>query len=123
MEFHRTNVSSMPKLALAVRHVHFEDCGSLTEVLLEQNFAIRYLEAGRHPLADVDIAAADLVIGLGGPVAVYDQDKYPWMKHELALLERALADRTRLRARGVRISHAVARGHGAAGSDTHPPGL
>lgn len=90
MEFYRTDVSAMPKLALAVRHVHFEDCGSLTEVLLERNFAIRYLEAGRHPLADVDVAAADLVIGLGGPVAVYDQDKYPWMKHELTLLERAV---------------------------------
>lgn len=90
MEYHRTGASSLPKLAIAIRHVHFEDCGSLTEVLLERNFAIRYIDVGRHPLADIDVAAADLVIGLGGPVAVYDHARYPWMRHELALLERAV---------------------------------
>jgi GMP synthase (glutamine-hydrolysing) len=89
VEYYRTGVSSVPKLAIAVRHVHFEDCGSLTEVLLERNYAIRYIDVGRHPLADIDVGAADLLIGLGGPVAVYDHAKYPWMRHELALLERA----------------------------------
>lgn len=36
----------MPKYALAIRHVHFEDCGSLTEVLLDHNFGIG--RAGRQ---------------------------------------------------------------------------
>jgi GMP synthase (glutamine-hydrolysing) len=62
----------------------------LTDALLERNFAIRYIDVGRHPLADIDVGAAHLVIGLGGPVAVYDHAKYPWMRHELALFERAV---------------------------------
>jgi hypothetical protein len=31
------------KLALAVRHVHFEDCGTLEDVLVERGFTVRYL--------------------------------------------------------------------------------
>ena len=82
---------SAPKLALAIRHVHFEDCGSLVDVLLERNFAIRYIDVGRHALRDIDVSTADLVIALGGPVGVYEVDRYPWIAAELALLERCLA--------------------------------
>lgn len=81
---------SMPKYALAIRHVHFEDCGILIETLLERNFGIRYVDVGRHDLREIDVSEADLVIGLGGPVAVYDADLYPWIHHELALFERCL---------------------------------
>jgi GMP synthase (glutamine-hydrolysing) len=90
LEYHRTGATSMPKLALAIRHVHFEDCGTLTEVLLERNFTIRYIDVGRHRLDTIDVAPADLLIGLGGPVSVYNYARYPWIKHELALFERAL---------------------------------
>ena len=34
---------SSPRLALTIRHVHFEDCGSLAEVLRERGFEIRYV--------------------------------------------------------------------------------
>ena len=83
--------TSMPKYALAIRHVHFEDCGSLIETLLDRNFGIRYIDVGRHDLREIDVGEADLVIGLGGPVAVYDSQLYPWIQHELALFERCLA--------------------------------
>jgi GMP synthase (glutamine-hydrolysing) len=79
------------KLALAVRHVHFEDCGTLGDVLVERGFTVRYLEAGRHALNNLDVATADLVISLGGPIAVYDGDRYPWIRDELNLIERSLA--------------------------------
>jgi GMP synthase (glutamine-hydrolysing) len=66
----------MPRLAWAIRHVHFEDCGTLTDALLERNFAIRYIDVGHHVLQDLDVA---------------DSGKYPWILEELALFERALA--------------------------------
>ncbi|HEY6451728.1 MAG TPA: glutamine amidotransferase [Steroidobacteraceae bacterium] len=79
------------RLALAVRHVHFEDCGTLAEVLSERGIGVRYLEAGREALREIDVSRADLVIGLGGPIGVYEDDRYPWIRDELKLLERSLA--------------------------------
>jgi GMP synthase (glutamine-hydrolysing) len=79
------------KLALAVRHVHFEDCGTLGDVLVERGFTVRYVEAGRDALNDLDVSTADLLISLGGPVAVYDGDRYPWIRDELNLIEHSLA--------------------------------
>ncbi|MEJ0034713.1 MAG: glutamine amidotransferase [Gammaproteobacteria bacterium] len=79
-----------PRYALAIRHVHFEDCGSLAEVLLEHNFGIRYVDAGRHDLRDLDVSQADLVVSLGGPVGVYDTDAYPWIRDELEVLDRSV---------------------------------
>jgi GMP synthase (glutamine-hydrolysing) len=84
---------SSPHLALALRHVHFEDCGTLAGVLRERGFEIRYVEAGRENLRDVDVTTPELVIGLGGPVSVYEAHRYPWITDELRLFERRLAKR------------------------------
>ncbi|MGH8149807.1 MAG: glutamine amidotransferase [Steroidobacteraceae bacterium] len=78
------------KLALAVRHVAFEDCGTLADVLAERGFAVRYADVGRIDLREVDSVAPDLLVGLGGPIAVYDEALYPWITQELRLFERRL---------------------------------
>jgi GMP synthase (glutamine-hydrolysing) len=75
------------KLALALRHVHFEDCGSLGAVLTSRGFDIHYIEVGRDDLSSNDVVQADLVVGLGGPVGVYDTQHYPWITDELHSLE------------------------------------
>jgi GMP synthase (glutamine-hydrolysing) len=81
------------RLALAIRHVHFEDCGSLASVLRERGFEIRYIEGWRENLRELDITTPELVVGLGGPVSVYEADRYPWITDELRLFERRLAAR------------------------------
>src|SRR5580700_9926382 len=82
---------SSPRLALAIRHVHFEDCGSLAAVLRERGFEIRYVEGDRDSLREIDVTTPELVIGLGGPVSVYEAHRYPWITDELQLFERRLA--------------------------------
>jgi len=84
---------SSPRLALAIRHVHFEDCGTLGAVLRTRGFEIRYIEPWHEDLDRLDSATPDLVIGLGGPVSVYEEDRYPWIAGELRLLERRLRAR------------------------------
>ena len=81
------------RLALAIRHVHFEDCGILADLLAQRGFELRYVEAWREPLREVDSVAPELLIGLGGPVSVYEADRYPWITDELHLLERRIAAR------------------------------
>jgi GMP synthase (glutamine-hydrolysing) len=84
---------SSKRFALAIRHVHFEDCGTLTETLRDHGFDIRYVEAGRENLRDLDVTTPDLLIGLGGPVSVYDAHRYPWITDELRLFERRITAR------------------------------
>ncbi|HKT71295.1 MAG TPA: glutamine amidotransferase [Steroidobacteraceae bacterium] len=78
------------RLALAIRHVHFEDCGTLADALTERGYRIRYIDAGRDTLQEVDADTPDLLVGLGGPVGVYDVGAYPWIRQELAVLERRI---------------------------------
>lgn len=78
------------KSVLAIRHVAFEDLGSFAHVLAERNYAIRYLEAGHDDLAALDPLADDLLVMLGGPIGVYEQEAYPFLGDELRLLQARL---------------------------------
>ncbi len=79
------------KKTLAIRHVHFEDCGTLGDVLLERGFEIEYVEAGLNSLSGLDAVTPDLLIGLGGPISVYESDLYPFINDELDLFRRRIA--------------------------------
>jgi len=81
----------MSRTALAIRHVAFEDLGTLGPLLEQRGFEIRYLDAGVDDLSNLDGLAPDLVVALGGPMGVYEDDAYPWIADEVAILERRLA--------------------------------
>jgi GMP synthase (glutamine-hydrolysing) len=78
------------KRALAIRHVHFEDLGTFGPVIADQGYSIAYADAGLDDLAAIDAAAADLLIVLGGPLGAYEEDVYPFLNDELALIEKRL---------------------------------
>ena len=83
--------------AVVIRHVPFEDLGTLGEVLAEQGWDVRYLEAGLDGLDQRLAQDADLLVILGGPIGVYEEDAYPFIATELAILEQRLrADRPTL---------------------------
>jgi GMP synthase (glutamine-hydrolysing) len=78
------------KTAIAIRHVHFEDLGSLEPALERAGYRIRYADYGVDDIAALDPVAPDLVVVLGGPIGAYEDDLYPNLKHELNLLEMRL---------------------------------
>jgi GMP synthase (glutamine-hydrolysing) len=80
------------KTALALRHVAFEHLGTFDAALREQGYATSIVDVGREPFDASRIQNADLLIVLGGPLGVYDGDKFGWLTSELALIERRLAD-------------------------------
>src|ERR1700730_928149 len=73
------------KIAAIIRHVHFEDLGAFKEPLAKAGYEIQYYDIGRRELPDP--AAPDLLIVLGAPVGVYEDDKYPFLLDEIALLK------------------------------------
>lgn len=85
------------KSVLAIRHVAFEDLDAFAQALTERGYAIRYLEAGYDELAALDPLTDDLLVVLGGPIGVYEDAAYPFIRDELRLLRTRLdADRPTL---------------------------
>jgi GMP synthase (glutamine-hydrolysing) len=80
----------MSRSAVAVRHVLFEDLGILAPLLTERGYSIRYLDAGVDLVGAAILSSADLVIVLGGPIGVYDTDRYPFLADERAAIGRRL---------------------------------
>lgn len=76
--------------AIVIRHVAFEDLGTLETLLVERGFELRWLDAGVDALDPIDPAAAALLVVLGGPIGVYEHDRYPWLAAQLAWLRRRL---------------------------------
>jgi GMP synthase (glutamine-hydrolysing) len=84
-------MSSSRSSAVALRHVAFEDMGLLSAVLDREGWTVSYCEASTGDLSDPAIENADLLIVLEGPIGAYEDDRYPFLRKELALLERRLA--------------------------------
>ena len=76
------------KTAVAIRHVAFEDLGTLAPALERHGYAVSYREAGIDGLSSIE---ADLLVVLGGPIGAYEEGQYPFVRDEIELLERRLA--------------------------------
>jgi GMP synthase (glutamine-hydrolysing) len=77
-------------VAVAIRHVPFEDLGNLEPRLRANGYRIEYKEAGVDPLIDIP-PDVDLLVVLGGPIGAYEEGVYPFIREELRLLEKRLA--------------------------------
>jgi GMP synthase (glutamine-hydrolysing) len=74
--------------AVAIRHVAFEGAGILESVLQDRGIELRYLEAGVDDLTPAQ--DADLLVVLGGPIGIYEVERYPFLKQELSTIETAV---------------------------------
>jgi GMP synthase (glutamine-hydrolysing) len=79
--------------AVAIRHVSFEDLGSFAGPLEEAGYRVTYCDVGLGHLSDIDPVKPDLLVVLGGPIGVYEDSQYPFLRTEIRLLrERLSAD-------------------------------
>ncbi|MBL8628337.1 MAG: glutamine amidotransferase [Rhodospirillaceae bacterium] len=76
---------------LAIRHVAFEDLGTLGDIFATRKWTHRYVEAGTVDWSALDPLADDLVVVLGGPIGVYEADDYPFLSKEIEFLKKRLA--------------------------------
>jgi GMP synthase (glutamine-hydrolysing) len=79
--------------ALVLSHVAFEDLGTLEAPLRERGFEIESVLAAsaRFPLPQAE--SCDLLVVLGGPIGVYDDQDYPVLRDEIACIRQRLAAR------------------------------
>jgi GMP synthase (glutamine-hydrolysing) len=87
----------MTKTCLAVRHVAFEDLGLLGPLVAARGYEVRYHDAGIDRFDAATMLGPDLLIVLGGPIGVYEQEAYPFLGDEIATIAARLeADRPML---------------------------
>lgn len=79
------------KSVLVLQHVAHEPLGTLHCLLKEMSFRLRYVNYGRTPDAIVDASSYDGVIVLGGPMGVYESDRYPHLRDEIRIVREAIA--------------------------------
>ena len=82
-------MASNRRRAVAIRHVAFEDLGTLGDVLADRGFDVAYVEAGRDDFTA--IGDPDLLVVLGGPIGAYEADSYPFLVAETKLVETRLS--------------------------------
>ena len=78
------------KKLLVVQHVAHEILGTLNPLLKRAGFRIRYVNFARYPEAEPSLDGYDGLIILGGPMSVYDADRFVHLTTELKLIEHAM---------------------------------
>jgi len=74
---------------LVLRHVEQEHIGSLARILDEAGMSYRYLDVFRgEPVPEEALDSFGLII-MGGPMGVYEADRYPFLRDEQRLIRQA----------------------------------
>lgn len=79
------------KRALVLRHVDHEGIAGYREPIEAAGYVIDRVAAHHAGCAALDTLSPDLLVVMGGPMGVYDTDRYPWLDDEIAVLRRRLA--------------------------------
>ncbi|HOB98763.1 MAG TPA: gamma-glutamyl-gamma-aminobutyrate hydrolase family protein [Verrucomicrobiota bacterium] len=80
----------LPKTVCAIQHVGCETPGLIAEVLSTRGIAIQGVRVFANEPLPGSIEGLDGLVVMGGPMGVYAQDTYPFLKDEIRLLRRAV---------------------------------
>jgi GMP synthase (glutamine-hydrolysing) len=85
------------KNALIIRHVPQEDVAGYGQPVEAAGYQIDRIDVSDPAFGTLDLRTPDLLIMMGGPMAVYEQDRHPWIACQLRRLAlRLAADRPTL---------------------------
>ena len=76
---------------MILSHISFEDPGTLGDLLIEQGFHLRTLEPALPSVRLHSPGEPDLVVVLGGPIGVYEEDRYPHIPEEISFIGERLS--------------------------------
>jgi GMP synthase (glutamine-hydrolysing) len=77
---------------LVVQHVAGEGSGAIGAALRERGIAERAVRLDRGESVPDALGAARALVLMGGPMGVYEADRFPHLRDEIRLIERAVSD-------------------------------
>lgn len=75
--------------ALFVKNIDVEDGSTIEQFLRSRGFEIAKVNASKEPLPN-KLTEFSILVFLGGPMGVYEADKYPFLNEEFKLIEKAM---------------------------------
>jgi GMP synthase (glutamine-hydrolysing) len=78
------------KEILVLQHADNESPGMLADFFNDKGWTVRTIHMGQMKLKPFDMLNAALIIAMGGPMNVYETEKYPFLKNEEELLHNAM---------------------------------
>jgi GMP synthase (glutamine-hydrolysing) len=85
------------KRALIIRHVPYEGVAGYRQPVEAAGYEIDRIDVCDPAFSQLDLTKPDLLIMMGGPMGVYEQDAHPWIRCQMKRLARRLeADRPTL---------------------------
>jgi GMP synthase (glutamine-hydrolysing) len=78
------------KRALIIRHVPYEGIAGFRAPIEAAGYEVSRIDVTDPAFSSVDLADPDLLIMMGGPMGVYEQDRFPWIPCQLRRLGRRL---------------------------------
>jgi GMP synthase (glutamine-hydrolysing) len=66
------------KKALIIRHVPHEGVAGYREPIEAAGYHVDRVDVTDPAFASLDLREHDLLIMMGGPMGVYEQERYPW---------------------------------------------
>jgi GMP synthase (glutamine-hydrolysing) len=85
------------KRALIIRHVPYEGVAGYRQPIEAAGYTIDRIDVSDPEFAQLDLCTPDLLIMMGGPMGVYEQEQYPWIACQRNRLKHRLdADRPTL---------------------------
>lgn len=76
-----------------LQHGEGETLGTISNAFLSRGIAPNYVRTFQGQPVPKDMGDAAGLIVLGGPMGVYEQESYPFLTHEMHLIEKALYER------------------------------
>lgn len=80
-------------MILFIKHVEIEGPETLGCFFAEQGYALKTVNLHDGDALPEELRGIDAVIPLGGPMNVYEEERYPFLKQEDAFLKKVLAAR------------------------------
>jgi GMP synthase (glutamine-hydrolysing) len=78
---------------LVLQHHPVETIGRIADSLRAAAHAWQFVRSFQGDAVPSDMKGASGLIVMGGPMGVYEQERFPFLRDELRLIERALADK------------------------------
>ena len=80
-------------MILIIKHISIEGPGTIGEFFKKTGREIQTIELDKNELLPESLSKIEAIIVLGGPMNVYEEEKYPFLKNEDAFLKRAIKEK------------------------------
>lgn len=75
---------------LVLQHIECEDLGTIANAMSQRGIGYKYVRLFEGEPVPLDPGAFSGIIILGGPMNVYEEDKYPYLKDEDIFIKKAI---------------------------------